>query len=205
MKGELFFEIPIATANEVAPQLVSAVPSAWLWVDGGLHASENLIASGEVEENTGFALDRFHDIHPTIRGSYDQKNGIWRKPNLCAIMVERKLPGFITFNEAGYDKSISLELAKLIATEFLRKGWRGWLSFYKDCQDNYTYHNSARASMIFQPWDGAPVCGVEAGPQPARIKLEWLDSYYGKMEDVMPIVKVCHSLGLREYVPVALV
>lgn len=203
MRGELFFEIP--DDQEVVVKLVEAVPSNWSWVDGGLHAPKVLVASGQVEENTGFAVERFYSINPTIIGNYDRNEwGKQEKPNLFAIMVEQKLPGFITFNEAGYDEhNIIFELAKRIAIGFLRKGYRGRLRFYQGCYNNKKYDNPARCEMIFKPWHGAPIYREEAGPQPARVKLEWESCYYGKEEDIAPIVAVCRSLNLREYVPTA--
>lgn len=204
MRGELFFKIP--DDQEVMVKLVEAVPANWSWVDGALDAPKNLVASGQVEENTGFVLRRFHSIQPTIIGSYDRNKGEWGNPDLFAIMVERKLPGFISFNEAGYNSCIvTLELAKRIAVGFLRQGYCGGLHFYSGCCDNNKYDNPARCSLIFEPWDGVKeMCREEAGPQPARVKLEWDSQYYGKEEDIAPIVAVCRSLNLHQYVPGAL-
>ncbi len=202
MKSNLFFEIP--DNQEVMAKLVEAVPSDWAWLDGGLRALNTLISSGEVEENTGFALERFHTIRPTIVGSYDQSNGKRRIPNLFAIMVEQKLPGFINFNEAGYEsRIITLDLAKQIAAGFLRKGYRGSLHFFKDCYNNNKYDNSARCELIFSPWRAPRGWSEEAGPQPARVMLEWESRYGGgEEEDIAPIAGVCRSLNLREYIPV---
>ncbi len=208
MRGKLFFEIP--DDQEVRVKLVEVIPSNWSWVDGGLYAPKNLVASGQVEENTGFAMERFHSIHPTIIGSYDptiigsydQDEGKRGKPNLFAIMVEQKLPGFIEFDEAGYNSHIvTFELAKRVVVGFLRKGYRGSLCFFRGCYDNNKYDNPARCELIFEPWHGAPVCREEAGEQPARVKLEWESRYYGKEEDIAPIVAECRSLNLREYEP----
>lgn len=201
MRGELFFEIP--DDQEVMVKLIEAVPPNWSWVDGGLHAPKTLVASGQVEKNTGFAVERFHNINPTIIGSYNQNEGKRGKPNLFAIMVEQKLPGFIKFDEAGYDTHhiVTLELAKRIAVGFLRKDYRGSFRFFKGCYNNSKYDNPARCEMIFEPWHGAPVYREEAGSQPARVKLEWESRYYGKEDDIAPIVAVCRSLNFREYVP----
>ena len=200
MKGELFFEIP--DDQEVMAKIVEAVPLSWSWIDGGLRAPSSMVASGQVEENTGFTLQRFHSIHPTIIGRYAGGKNERERPNLFAIMVEQKLPGFISFNEAGYDADIiTLELAKSVAVGFLRKGYRGGLYFYKDCYDNRKHDNPAYCEIIFQPWQGAPICQEEAGAQPSRVKLRWESRYGGKEEDIAPIVAVCRSLGLSKYTP----
>ncbi len=201
MESELFFEIP--DDQEVMVKLIEAMSLEWHWVDGGLHAPESLITSGQADGDTGFMVERFHSIHPTIVGSFVD-GGKRKKPNLFAIMVEQKLPGFIRFDEAGYDADVvTLELAKRIATGFLRRGYRGRLLFFRNCHNNNKYDNSARCEMNFEPWHGAPVCGREAGPQPARVKVEWNGRYRDSEEEVAPIVAVCRSLGLREYVPQA--
>ncbi len=191
MRGELFFEIP--DDQQVRVKLVEAVPSNWSWVEGGLHASKNLIVNGQVEKNIGFAVERF-SIHPIIFGYYDRNEGKWIKPDLFAITVELKMPRFITFDEAGYDAHIiTLELAKRIAIDFIRKDYRGSLHFYGGCHNNIKYENPARCSMVFESWNN----------ERALVKLKWESRYYGKEEDIAAIVAACHSLNLREYVPVA--
>lgn len=195
MRRELFFEIP--DDESIMAQLVQAIPENWSWVDGQLHAPLALIATKRAQADTGFSIDRFHSIHPTIIGSTGP-NATKNKPNLFAIMVEQKLPGFVSFHEAGFDANmITLENAKRIAVGFLRKGYRGELSFYKGCRGDNKYDNEARCSFAFESWHGAPCCDDEAGEQPARTHLEW-DS---GDENVALIAAVCWSLGLREYLP----
>lgn len=200
MDGKLFFKIP--NDPEIMAKLVEAIPSNWLWVDGSLRAPRILVDAGQVEENTGFAIARFHDINPTIVAGYDDVNHRKiRTPNLFAIMVEGKLPGFVSFNEAGVDHDfVTLELAKKIAIGFISKGYLGWLNFYRDFHHNSKYDNSAQCSMALNSWHGPPVMKEEAGLQPARIKLEWSNSYDGQ-EDIEPIAAMCRGLNLREYMP----
>lgn len=201
MSGKLFFEIP--DDQEVMVKLVEAIPR-WAWIDGELEAPGNLISSGLAENNTGFALECFHNIHPTIIGSYDWAIGRRGDPNFFAIMVEQKLPGFVRFDEVGYyDGPITFELAKSIAIGFLQKGYRGQLHFYKGCYGNDKYNNPAYYGMTFESWHGAPILGEEAGTQPARVKLEWDNRYRGKKEDLAPIITACRLLNLREYEPSA--
>lgn len=196
MGDRLFFEIP--EDPEVMVILVRAVPSNWSWVDGGLYAPQDSIVSGAAKEDTGFAVKRFFSIRPTIVGGYSKK-GKRSKPDLFAIMVKQKLPGFVHFEEAGFDKDeVTLETAKQIAVGFLKKGYRGCLCFYKDYYNNSKYNNPAYCDMTLEPWHGT---GEEVGLQPARMKLEWDDRYSGKEEDIATIVTVCYSLGLRKYVP----
>ena len=202
MRGELFFKIP--NDLEVMAKLVEAIPSHWSWVDGQLRAPKCLIDVGEVEESTGFAVMRFHSIRPTIIGRYDEDKRRNKDPNLFAIMLEQKLPGFIMFDEAGYETpEITLELVKRIAAGFLRKGYRGGLHFYSGCYDNSKYNNPAKCSMIFEVWNGGSFSkSGETGMQPARVKIGWESKYCGKEEHIASIVSVCRSLNLCEYIPV---
>lgn len=200
MNETLFFEIP--DDQEVMTKLVESVPSSWSWVNGYLHAPKNLRAAGLVQENTGFILERFHDIHPTIVGDYDGNEGRRKRPDLYAIMVEQKLPSFVAFEHAGFDDSrfLTLALAKRIAIGFLKKGYRGGLRFYSDCYDNKEFDNPAHCNLVFMPREGAPAFN-EPGPQPSRIKVGWDKRYGGKEEDIAVILSVCRGFNLREYIP----
>lgn len=199
MGEQLFFKI--LDDVEVMVKLVNAVPDSWGWLDGQLCAPAELNTNGKAERDTGFAIQRFHSIGPTIIGAYNRESGKRLKPNLYAIIAEQKLPGFIDFNEAGYEYEISLELAKRFAVAFLNKGYRGGLRFYLDCYRNSKYSNPAECSMALVSWYGASF-GDEIGEQPARVKLEWDERYGGKKEDITPILTVCQSLGLRRYEPI---
>ena len=191
----LYFEIP--DDSEVMVRLVESVPSKWSWIDGSLHASDALVASGVVAGKTGFELSRFHTIHPTIVGSSKMK------ADLYAIMVEQKLPAFIRFNEAGYGgEPVTMELSKKVIMAFLRKGYRGWLHFSAGCYDNNKDQNPARCDFAFEKWEGAPFQREESGKQPARLKLGWTEEYCGKARDIEPILSLCRTLNLRQYGPV---
>lgn len=198
MSKKLFFEIP--NDQEVKAKLVEAVPNNWTWVNGILRAPQNLVSSGQVVTDTGFAIQRFHDIHPTIVGEHRHDGQGRLKPDLLAILVDRKLPSFIRFDEAGYDPHIvTMELAKKVAVAFLKQGYRGRLDFYNGCHDYSAIDNDGRCYIEFQPWDGAPCIHEEEGLQPARIRLEW---FYDRIDCIEPIISACRSLNLREYEPV---
>ena len=197
-----FFEIP--DDDEVKVKLVEAIPDNWSFLDGQLNAPKSAINAGLVQEDTGFAVARFHSIKPTIIGRYDQKVQGRVEPNLFAIMVDGKLPGFVSFDEAGLEArskgDIKMALSKRIVIGFIRKGYLGGLHFYSDCISNNKYYNPARCDMAFQPWDAGPLYDGECGPQPARIKLSWADTSRGQI-DIDPLRGICLSLGLRQYEP----
>ena len=198
MSGALFFEIP--EDPEIMVQLLEAVPPHWEWMSGGLYPPPELIAAGRVAEKTGIRLGRFYDIHPSFEGCSD------KKPDLYAIIVEEKLPGFIHFSEVqpGNHETISQEFAKRIASGLLLKGYRGSLRFESSCYNDNYGENPHYCNMKFQPWNGDSHYGKEeTGPQPPRIKVGWDSRYYGNEEGIAAIVEVCRSLNLREYIPTA--
>ncbi len=188
-------------------KLIAAVPDTWSWVDGRLHAPQSLITSGEVVEHTGYSVERFHSIHPTIIGSYEKGSSKRLKPDLFAIIGERKLPGFICFDEAGYESHVvTLPLAKQIAIAYVRRGYRGHLHFYSACIDNSKYQNPERCKIALEPWDGPSALQEEAGENPARIKLEYCTRVHftnlgGRLENLEPMLWACRELDLREYEP----
>jgi len=201
VKGTVYFEIPGNV--EVMAKLVLSVPQNWASVSGRLLAPLALIAEERAEKNTGFSLGRYHDINPTIVGAHDSRNGEEVHPNLFALMVDQKLPGFVNFAEVGlYSEFPTVADAQRIAAGFLRKGYRGGLWFCKSYHDNSSHAISAECHIKFQPWREEFGLSDEFGSQPARIRLDWKSRYSGKEEDIAPIVSVCRALGLREYTPV---
>jgi len=185
MKSELFFEIP--NDVEIMVKIIEAIPSDWAWIDGMLVAPKDLIDSGSAKENTGFTLKRFHDIGPTIIGSYNKERNERNHPDLYAIMVEHKLPGFVTFDEAGYECDIAtFEVAKRIASGFVRKGYLGSLCFFQDCYANRKHQNPASCWISFKI---------------RKVEIKWHGNYGGKEESVAPIITVCRSLKLKEHAP----
>lgn len=200
-KGKIFFEIPDDN-HEIMTELVEAAPSGWSWVDGVLKPSEKLVASGNVQNNTGFDLNRWGDCKIVGKYKEEYKEGENRQecPNLHAIIVEQKLPGSIVFTETGYSDGMGLVSAKHLIVGLINKGYRGQLSFYKDCYDNKKFNNPARCAIVLKKWCG-PLWYEENGPQPARIKLEWEGRYGGNEKDIYPVLTVCRSLNLKGYTP----
>lgn len=187
-----FFEIP--EDSDVMAKIIESVPTSWSFMDGVLCPTKDIIASGQVEERTGFNISRFYSINPTIAGE-----NVGVIPNLFGILVEQKIPAFISFEEAGYEdhRIITFELVKRIAAGFVRKGYRGHLSAFRDCQDDDKYNNSAKCKIALKPFEGSAAFD-ELGQQPPRVRLEWrahCDEY------VAPIVTACQSLNLLGYSP----
>ena len=193
MREKLFFEIP--DNKEVRTNLVKSIPSDWSWVSGTLNAPNDIILSGEAQKDTGFVAEIYgRDIHPNIVGKYDCLKKEQVKPDLFAIIAERKLPGFIRFSEGEYDgNTVTRELVKRMAVSFLQKGYGGNLYLPR-------YRYGPKCEMVFQLWDAGKY-GEETGEQPSRLKIEGYGKYRDEEEWMEPIITTCRALKLREYVP----
>ncbi|MBU0540654.1 hypothetical protein KKF59_01110 [Patescibacteria group bacterium] len=195
----MFFEIP--NDRDVMASLVEAVPSDWSAVDGWLLAPENLIDSERVARHIGFAMQTFHGMSLSTIESGDQ-NSKQTGQDLVKIILGQKLPGFLTFAQAGHRSgNITLMAVRQIAAGFLRMGYRGGLRFCRHVQENENEGHLAKCSFMFDPWYGSRDLGNEAGPQPARIKIEWQSGQKGGKKDFVAIVAICRSLKLRKYKP----
>jgi hypothetical protein len=198
MTTTTFFEIP--DDGEKMAKLVEAIP-LWSCMSGALTAPAVLVTSGMALAGTGIELNRYDDPGASIVGL--RRPDVGRlKPDLEALIVGRMMPGFVTLDMVGYDRNAhTFGQAKRIVCGLLRMGYRGWLSVYNGFHRDNTYDNAARCSIQFAPWNGAPMMDEEAGPQPARMKLEWEPRYGGKKADVVPLETACAALGLRPYRP----
>lgn len=201
MSGKVYFELP--EDGDVMAQVVEAVPDSWSWVDGFLSAESGLIAASRVLKDTGLRLSRFHSIKPTIVGRRRSQEEGESVPDIFGFVIEHKLPGFVSFDEAGFQegKVVTLALAKRLAAGFIRLGYRGGLWFSAGCCDNQKYSNPAICDIRLQPWEGFH-CSEERGEQPSRVKLEWNAEFGGSQAMVDPIAEACRRLGLKEYDPV---
>jgi hypothetical protein len=193
------FEIP--DNSEVMAQLIEAVPSNWSWVDGRLEAPSQLIHDNKVALNSGFALQRFHSIHPTIVGKKKDEEII--NPDFYSLIVERKLPEFITFDEAAFETSyegLTMEVIKSIAAAYVRCNYRGVLYFYSGYRHNYKYDNPARCSIKLFRWSPTPFMRDEYPLEeyPPTVEIKWDRILGGEEKDVQPILSVCKRLDLQE-------
>jgi len=194
------FDIPDVIA--VVARLVEVVPSDWSWLDGGLSAPQSLVDSGQVAAGMGYAIQRFHSIRPTIVDSLNPGYHSEQVLDLYGLIAERRFPEFIQFDEAGYSKPITLELAKSIAIAYIRLGYLGILKFYSSCYDNSKYDNAERCHFhLHYPGDAIGGISLPRDVPFRALELRWDERYGGKEEHLEPILSVCRSLGLRELTP----
>ena len=178
--------------NETLARLIASIPASWAWIDAELKAPAALIASGQVARKTGFHIQRFHSIKPTLIGCWNAEKRCRNAPDIAEILALRQLPLFVNFEEAGFQARIpSFGEAQNIAAHFLRLGYRGWFSISAGCDDNDKHQNPAYVQMPCSRESIAtlrPNWSIEIGLNP---------HYGGKPEMVTPILNACQSLGLK--------
>lgn len=193
--NEMYFEVP--DDPEVMAKLVEAMPD-WQMLDGSLWTPQPLIDSGEALEKTGIVLSRFHSIRPTLQGMADGGMVSGLNPtDLFAVLVDNKKPGFILFDEAGYqERVVTMELSKKFAAAFLRKGYRGRLNFYRDCDDDDKFRNSARCTLAFSSPGNVPNPKFKV----PWVSVEWDPAFSEEYLGVSQILSVCRTCALLERV-----
>lgn len=194
MDGKLIFEIH--DSREVKAKLVEAVPSEWAWVSGRLEAPKTFVSAGTADPTTGYILQRFYSIKPTVIGRWPE-GGKRETPDLFAVLSGEKLPGFLDFDEAGYgDSAVTLAVAKRFAAFYIWKGYLGELRFASGFWDNNAVANPERCFIfLLNGWRYSPF--LSQGNPPA-IWINWTERYGGKEENIRVIADACRSLGLKE-------
>ncbi len=172
--------------------LVAAIPDDWGWLDGCLEAPADKIADGTALDSTGLLFDRLNEKVVTSRTPQGLETR--RQPDYFALFVEDKLPGFVSFHEAGYEDRIRLTLkkAKSLADGFLMKGYRGSLNFYRDCRHNRKYSNSASVSIFCG--DKENDIGRDETP---FVQVSWDEEYHGSESHVASILAICTKFELK--------
>ncbi len=109
--------------------ILNAIPEDWACLDGRLMAPSRLIANGQALETAGYELSRFRSIELVPN---DHQRSF--TPQVFEMFVEGKLPGFVRFDEVGYDGSLTLKMGIRAAIAYLKLGYLGWLACYSAFQ-----------------------------------------------------------------------
>jgi hypothetical protein len=189
---------------EVIGRLIQAVPDSWSWLDGVLYVPRRLVDEEHALTETGYILSRFRGVRTELAGKLIPNDGTRKaqRPDLFGFLVERKYPGWLRFDEAGYNDHDELPLAtaKRLAEGYVKLGYRGLLRFYSDCRDNNKYHNPARFYLEMSPGD----CLVGTGFAATGIALvSWEKAHGGMQQDVAHVLELCRSLDLKDATSVA--
>jgi hypothetical protein len=185
-------------------RLIRSVPDSWSWLDGVLYVPKGLVDADQALTETGYILSRFRGVRTELSGKLIPSDGSRKTmpPDLFGFLVERKYPGWLRFDEAGYNdqREIPLAMAKRLAEGYVGLGYRGLLRFYSDCRDNNKYHNPARFYFEMARGD----CLVGQGFTGSGIVLvSWEKSHGGSQKDVDGILELCRSLDLKDATAIA--
>jgi hypothetical protein len=203
--GNLFFELPENTSyvdyGGMYAALVDTIPTTWKNVSGELYAPSTLKQRGLVTPHTGVRFMGAHmsvSAHIAISCKWEKNQSTLRPADFLGILSEGKRPAYLEFRDTGDRGPITLEEAQTIIKRFLTDGYRGHLIF-SNVGDIYSpYHFPCE--MSFKRWKGYSR-GDGDGEHPARVKLNWGGDTKVTREDVDPIVQLCRTMNLREYVP----
>lgn len=174
--------------------LVAAIPDDWGWLDGCLEAPPEKISDGSALDSTGLLFDRLNDKAVTTRTPIGEE--IKRKPDYFALFVESRSPGFVSFHEAGYEDNgrLPLKLAKSLANGFVMKGYRGALTFYRDCLHNRKHSNTAKVYI----WCGTPNLKDEFGSRDEPfVMVCWDEEHGGEESHVSSVLAICTKFELK--------
>jgi hypothetical protein len=189
MGGSKRFLLPEETESRV--RLVEAIPSDWGWVDGIIRFPSDQARFRQIAFDTGYAITRFNCSQPAIIGSAIKGSTVRRRPDLLGIMVENKLPGFVTFDMAGFGKREEFISVREIAASFVRRGYLGWLKFVKSDHRNGRDENPAHCEFRIGP----------NGDEKSEIVLCWEEKFGGEPKDIASILAVCYSANIKSAEP----
>jgi hypothetical protein len=190
-----FVREPVTRARYVA-RLIEAVPDDWSDMSGLLDA-----ADPDAAWDTGY---EFHRHGSSVRivarrrwTSHDKVAEVVR-PDLFALLVEKRAPGFISFDDIGFNANWQFLAARSLAVGFIRQGYRGWLSINNGRDRKDADQKPAQVDLHMSPWSlladvNAPRCIV-----PSAVVLSWDERHGGCLAQLEPIHAVCRR-ALREW------
>lgn len=176
---------------KLAASIVNAVPDKWSDLSGRLNAPEPMILNARALRDTGYSYKRF-DNGVEIQGR--QLRIDYREPDYVTMLLEQKLPGFVLFDETGFDQPKKFLIAKKLASGFVAMGYTGWLRFSSGVRREYAHENPATCILHLEPWHHkVRVCDPWIDMPPALV-VNVNKEHGGKPEDVAPILEVCSKL-----------
>ncbi len=179
IKDTWFFEISdISKAAELVKTL-----KLYFWrVNGTIFASGN---DALVSKDSGFLIreSEIRGLEAIVVGRFDSRSCSRVPPETDLIVLGKKLPGFV-----GFEDVVVAELIKSTIAGLLKKGYRGDFSFRRQGPSENMYNNAAQ--IIFKMNNAS------------YIQIGWEEKYGGRYECIEFVVRACKSLGLVECEPV---
>lgn len=195
MSNEQIFALPIDNHGFLG-RLIDAIPDTWSDMSGFLEAPAVWISAGKAMRDTGYRYGRF-DHNVEISGRAHQPPEPPIHPDPVAIIIGGKEPGFLSFSETGYDSDRQFFMAKRLSAGFVRKGYRGWLTFNNGKRREYAHQQPARLDLHLQEWSMFEDFSKPRRPMPPAAVLSWNESYGGKLKQLDEILRVCQTITMN--------
>ena len=196
---------PVPRAQYVA-RLIEAVPEDWSDVTGHLEST-----TLEAVLGTGYDF-HLHERGVRVAARLDPSSGPAQasqaaRPDLAALLVEGRPPGFVSFRCAGYGARWQFLDARTLAAGFVRRGYRGWVSLNNGRCREHTDEVPARVEVHLDPWvhrgllgQGSLLeVGAPARTSPPVVVLSWDPRYGGSLTQLEPVHAICRR-ALQEWV-----
>lgn len=205
--GQFYFDLSTRTPEQIAA-IIAAVPEDWCWLDGTLEAPQALIDGGRAHPDAGYVLGGYVERGFKLASLHEYRHGRrsdepMRRVDTHGIVTVPRLPAFVVFDEAGYRESFSLPMSEVvrIATDLVRQGYLGGLSFYSGFRNNNKFDNPERARFQLVPSRELPEwSGEQLTPRrelPPLLVLAWNTRYRGMHEHLQPLIAACGAQGAR--------
>jgi len=125
------------------------------------------------------------------------------RPDPVALLVEQRPPGFVSFDDTGYDNNREFLVARALAVGFLRRGYRGWLSINNGRGREYADQTPAMVDLHLNSWSLLVDVSAPRRTVPPAVVLSWDPRHGGDLTQLDPIHAICHQ-ALQEWTGAAL-
>ncbi|MDQ7814773.1 MAG: hypothetical protein RDU25_03155 [Patescibacteria group bacterium] len=193
---ELAYEIPRPANREINAAIVRAIPFDQVCMNGILNAPHELIEAGNVAFNTGHVFGRGHSI--AARAPIGKSD---RSSDVFGLIVERKLPDFVAFQDVGLVNEGLVGNAdfRRAVIDYLLRGYSGALHIRFGI-----FPRLERCDMFFDVTEGRSRLRGPKHTNPPHIMLS-TDDRNGGWSHQQPIIDACINLKLAEIDPDSLV
>lgn len=183
-----FVREPVTRSRYVA-RLVEAIPDDWSDVNGLLDSAEP-----DAAWDTGYEFHRHGSgVKIVARRGCTTHSRVAEVvyPDLVALLVERRAPGFISFENAGYDSNWQFLAARSLAAGFIRRGSRGRLSINNGRGREYADEKPAQVDFRLSPWSLFLDTSTPRHTMPPAVVLSWDERYGGSLAQLEPVHAIC--------------
>ncbi len=183
-------------AAGVVASLIEAVPDDWSDMSGWLDSADPNAAW-----DTGYEFHRHGSgVRIVARRRFVPHDKIAEvvRPDPAALLIEGRSPGFISFEDTGYDSSQEFLSARSLAVGFVRRGYLGWLSINNGRRRKYADQMPVQVDFHLSPWRLLVDSGVPHRTMPPAVRLSWNEDCGGAPAQLESVHAICRRV-LREW------